>query len=248
MDNQKYIDMNCYTPEGLWNASRAAKVFGVCECSNITDQPVIQAIAQNLSGVSRGELEAAFMMIYDRLSKMEHFEQSSRKPLMYMVCGCSGSGKTTFAKKFAAENNLLYLGADEFYAKINGDELKRGNKFEVWQELFKVIHSAEISGVSCLVDTNSLSAASRDEMVNWFPGFDHHLIYIEADEQLRMENNRKRVRQIPDEIMIAMRTKVEPPVWNTLDKRWLSLTRILNDNNSYRIIQAEGGHKINLPA
>ena len=33
---------------------------------------------------------------------------------MVLMCGCSGSGKTTFAKKYAEENNLLYLGIDEF--------------------------------------------------------------------------------------------------------------------------------------
>lgn len=171
----------------------------------------------------------------------------SSLPELYLVCGLSGCGKTTFAKRFAAMHNLRYLGADDFYAKVNGDENIRGNKFEVWQELFRAIHQAEIEGVSCLVDTNSLSAASRDEMVNWFPGFEHHLIFIEADEQLRMENNRRRTRQIPEDVMIAMRYRVEPPVWNTLDKRWLSLTRILNDNKHYRVIQSEGNHKIALP-
>lgn len=212
---------------------------------NFTSQRELAFARAHLSGISREELERCYALIYDQFVNLgEPEKQKSELPLLYMVCGCSGSGKTTFAKKFAAANNLLYLGADDFYAKVNGSELKRGNKFEVWQELFKAIHQAEVSGVSCLVDSNSLSSASRDEMVNWFPGFDHHLIYIEADEQLRMENNRKRIRQIPDEVMIAMRTKVEPPVWNTLDKRWLSLTRILNDNKEYRIIQAEGAHKI----
>lgn len=176
-----------------------------------------------------------------------HTQQIDSLPALYLVCGLSGCGKTTFAKKFAEMHNLLYLGADDFYAKVNGDENIRDNKFEVWQELFRAIHQAEVAGISVLVDTNSLSAASRDEMVNWFPGFNHHLIYIEADEQLRMENNRRRPRQIPDDIMIAMRYRAEPPVWNTLDKRWLSLTRILNDNKQYRVIQAEGNHFIVLP-
>lgn len=199
----------------------------------------------DLQNQTKEELMRCYMVVYDQLACIENCaDVQPTRPLLYLVCGCSGSGKTTFAKRFARMHNLRYLGADDFYAKVNGDECTRGNKFNVWQELFRAIHEAEEDGVSCLVDTNALSAASRDEMVNWFPGFDHHLIYIEADEQLRMENNRKRKRQIPEDIMIAMRTKVEPPVWNTLDKRWLSLTRILNDNKTYRIIQAEGAHKI----
>ena len=29
------------------------------------------------------------------------------------MCGISGSGKTTYAKQFAKENNLVYLGIDD---------------------------------------------------------------------------------------------------------------------------------------
>lgn len=240
-----YFGINCNTPEEINEIGRALSFYRSCQTSGLTQNGELAFARTQPSCVTRNTLEEYYALVYDRLQYLEKCaQQPSGLPVMYMVCGCSGSGKTTFAKKFAAANNLRYLGADDFYAKVNGSELVRGNKFEVWQELFKAIHQAEVDGVSCLVDSNSLSAASRDEMVNWFPGFDHHLIYIEADEQLRMENNRKRVRQIPDEVMIAMRTKVEPPVWNTLDKRWLSLTRILNDNKEYRIIQAEGAHKI----
>lgn len=240
-----YMNTECEKPEDVLRIARAIQFYEQSVGSDLTEQEDIAFARNNLANMTQEALARAYALVYDRLAQLERLaKNTSGRPLLYMVCGCSGSGKTTFAKKFAAANNLRYLGADDFYAKVNGSELKRGNKFEVWQELFKAIHQAEVDGVNCLVDSNSLSAASRDEMVNWFPGFDHHLIYVEADEQLRMENNRKRVRQIPDEVMIAMRTKVEPPVWNTLDKRWLSLTRILNDNKEYRIIQAEGTHKI----
>lgn len=242
------LTIDCEAPEDVVRLGRAVLLYEAAAGSDLTQQSDLMFAREHLHDMSQEALAKYYALVYDALANLERFAKpTSGLPRLYMVCGCSGSGKTTFAKKFANANNLLYLGADDFYAKVNGDELKRGNKFEVWQELFKAIHQAEVDGINCLVDSNSLSAASRDEMVNWFPGFDHHLIYIEADEQLRMENNRKRMRKIPDEVMMAMRTKVEPPVWNTLDKRWLSLTRILNDNKEYRIIQAEGNHKIVTP-
>ena len=36
---------------------------------------------------------------------------------MYLMSGLSGSGKTTYARKFAADNDLLYLNVDDFYVK-----------------------------------------------------------------------------------------------------------------------------------
>lgn len=33
------------------------------------------------------------------------------------MCGCSGAGKTTFAKEFAEKHNLRYIGVDDFMLK-----------------------------------------------------------------------------------------------------------------------------------
>lgn len=164
----------------------------------------------------------------------------SGKPVFYLVCGLSGVGKTTFTKKFAEDNALKYLGADEFYAKVNGDERIHDNKFEVWIELFKAIRECEKAGIDCVVDSNALSASGRDEFINWFPGFSHHLIFIDADDKLRQSNNHARERKIPESIMMSMRNKLEYPIWNVMDKRWKSLTGIVNSNNHYFVTQLKG--------
>lgn len=164
----------------------------------------------------------------------------SEKATFVLICGLSGTGKTTLAKLIAERLNMRYLGADEFYEKVNGDECIHTNKFEVWMELFKAIHECEIEVIDCLVDSNALSTSGRDEFINWFPNFNHHLIYVDADDKLRMQNNHRRKRQIPESVMIGMRARAEPPVWRTMDKKWKSLLRIQNSENNYTIIQKEG--------
>lgn len=107
-------------------------------------------------------------------------------------------------------------------------------------ELFKAVHECEIEGTDCIVDSNALSTSGRDEFINWFPNFNHHIIYVDADDALRMANNLRRKRKIPDSVMIGMRARAEPPVWRSLDKKWKSFIRIQNVDNHYSVIQKEG--------
>lgn len=162
------------------------------------------------------------------------------KPILILVCGCSAVGKTTFCKRLAQARGYKYLSADDFYKKLNGDDRIRANKFQVWAALFEAIEDCYECNVNCVVDSNSLYSASRDELINWFPGFEHHLIYIESDIGLRLHNNTQRDRQVPTDAMYQMMVNVEPPVWNTLDKRWLSLIRLVNENNKLHIIGQYG--------
>ena len=149
---------------------------------------------------------------------------------MYLMCGCSGAGKTTFSKQFAKENNLKYLGIDDFYALINGDECLHTNTFEVWIEFYKAIHDAEVNNIDVIIDTNAITRSHREQFLEWFPTFEHHLIFISADVDLRKKNNKSRRRQIPDDIMDKMTKRLESP-W--IDEKFKTIYFIENINNNF---------------
>ena len=159
---------------------------------------------------------------------------------MYLMCGLSGVGKTTFAKEIICANkNMLYLGVDDFYAKVNGDECIHENQFEVWIEFYKAIHEAEVNGIDCVVDTNAITLCHRTQFLDWFPTFEHHLVFLEASEELRFANNQKRRRVIPNNVMHKMWMNSELPErftdgecwYDTEDDRWKSILHVKNINN-----------------
>lgn len=156
----------------------------------------------------------------------------SNKAKMYLMCGCSGSGKTTYAKRFAEENGFTYIGVDDFYALVNGDECIHKNKFDVWIKFWQAIHDAEVASISCVIDTNALTIHQRKEFVEWFPTFEHHLVYISANEKLRYANNNKRKRNVPENVMVEMTRKLEIPTLGT-DKDFKTIAHIRNENNLY---------------
>ena len=149
---------------------------------------------------------------------------------MYLMCGCSGAGKTTFAKQFAEEHNIKYLGIDDFYALVNGDECIHTNTFDVWIEFYKSIHEAEISNLDVIIDTNAITKSHREQFIEWFPTFEHHLIYIQASYELRKKNNKSRRRQVPDDVMEKMHVKLQTPL---LDEQFKTITIVTNFENNF---------------
>ena len=159
---------------------------------------------------------------------------------MLVVSGCSAVGKTTFAKQFAAMRGFRYLSADNFYAAINGDERIHENKFEVWMTLYRAIYTAQLQSIDVVVDANLLTNVDRDQLLGWFPKFEHHLVFIHADPELRKRNNMLRERQVPDKAMDYMTAHVQIPDWSSMDTRWKSYMRINNVNNNFIFAEKEG--------
>lgn len=155
----------------------------------------------------------------------------SDRPKLYMMCGVSGSGKTTYAKQLAADQNLLYLNPDKFYEVFNGDERNHYHEFEIWMALFRALHMAEQDGRDVVLDTNSPTAVGRSQILDWFPDFEPHLIYISAPEQLCRQNNRSRRRVIPEGEMDKIIRFFQPPTFDE-DGRWQSITFLKNENNT----------------
>ena len=154
---------------------------------------------------------------------------------LFLMCGCSGCGKSTFAKEFAKRKNILYFGIDEFYEKYNGDECRHVNTFDVWITFYQAIHDAEMKGLDIIVDTNALTKSSRDQFLDWFPTFEHHLIFMDCLDELRDKNNQARRRVVPKEKMEEMRRKLEVPYQWKEDYRWKSIAFIWNDKNKIRM-------------
>lgn len=135
------------------------------------------------------------------------------------MCGISGSGKTTFAKKYAEDHNLLYLCPDDFYGVFHGDDRTHTYAFEVWISLFQAIHVAEVSGRDCIVDTNAPTIVDRVQFLNWFPGFDQQVFCIITQPEICLERNRKRRRVIPEDVMNKMIANFQMP-FPEEDERW----------------------------
>lgn len=156
----------------------------------------------------------------------------THKPNLIVMCGLPGSGKTTFARDLAERLGFQYIGVDDFYRLMNGDETRHNNKFEVWMTLYRAIHMAERDGRDVVFDTNAPTVTDRSQLLDWFPGFDATLFYISALQCQCVQNNKTRRRVIPEDEMERFFRNFQPPTEDE-DKRWKGVLRFYNMKNQY---------------
>ena len=158
-------------------------------------------------------------------------------PEMIVMCGLPGSGKTTFAKHYAECWGYQYIGVDDFYKLLNGDECRHENKFEVWMAIYRALHIAEMHRRSVVFDTNAPTVTERSQLITWFPSFEHTLIYIRADEELCRRNNLSRRRVVPEDEMQRLIDNFQVPRREE-DDRWDEMFIIENNDNKQCLLGA----------
>lgn len=154
-------------------------------------------------------------------------------PEMYMMCGPPGAGKTMYAKAFAKKHGLVYYGVDDFYALFHGSDTIHKDQFEVWSAIFRVLHNAEVNGVDCMFDTNNATLVDRIQLLDWFPLFKNHLIFIGADFAECSVNNKSRRRCIPEDDMVRLYDKVIIPRPDE-DERYASITYYWSQKGEFK--------------
>jgi predicted kinase len=159
----------------------------------------------------------------------------------YLVCGISGGGKTVLTERIVKKNpHLKIYDVDKYYEKINGDECDRSNWFDVWINLYQDLHKSELVNEDVILTTNSLTESQRRQFIEWFPTFDHHILWVTAPKERCIEGNNSRRRRVPIDKLMAQWERMEFP--NANEKGWETITQITNmwDEENYIIFNLKG--------
>lgn len=142
-------------------------------------------------------------------------------PNMICLAGMPGVGKTTWARSFLKHHpEYHYFSPDLYYERINGDDCVRANTFEVWMAMFRDINTAMKQGKNVLVDTDNLTFHQRTQWIEWFPDFQHILVFFEAPFIVCYSQMINRRRKLPYHTMIAKWKRWERPTTELDGKFW----------------------------
>jgi len=152
---------------------------------------------------------------------------------MICLCGMPGVGKTTWAKEFLKHNpNYKYFNPDVYYTRINGDDTIRANTFEVWHSMYRDIYIAMTEGKNVLIDSDNLTFHQRMQWIEWFPDFEHYLVYFYEGFDVCFKRVQQRRRKIDIGTLLDKQKKWEHPLLNKDPQYWDKILKGDNINAS----------------
>ena len=138
-----------------------------------------------------------------------------QSPACYWMIGISGSGKSSVAKQISEEKNAIIFSSDSIRKELYGDERIQGNPNEVFNILHKrAINSLKL-GFSIIYDATNLSLKNRAKFFNLLKDkrvhANHHAIVMSKSVKMCIEDNKKRDRIVPEEIIRSQVKKFNMP-------------------------------------
>lgn len=141
--------------------------------------------------------------------------KQNNKPKLYIMCGISGSGKSTTAKQIAEKENCVIVSSDAIRAEICEGGVYDQSKNE---EVFKIFHDRIrknlVYGRNVIADATSITMKSRRAILEEVKNIDcEKICYIIAKpyEDCVKDNNNSDRNPVPEEVIKKQMMKFQVP-------------------------------------
>lgn len=130
---------------------------------------------------------------------------------IYILSGISGSGKSTWTKTHHPD--AIYLNADSIRHEIYGDENVQGEGAKIFGILFGRVKNALRGDKDIVIDNTSPTFKDRKAYYDLITNTEDkvHLVSFVPNLKRAKEWNKKRTRQVPDEVIDRQFNKFAGP-------------------------------------
>jgi predicted kinase len=140
--------------------------------------------------------------------------QSKREPLgvVVLTIGLPGSGKTTWYKR----RGVTPLSSDLLRSILFDSITEQRYQGLVFSTLRSLLRARLIAKMPWnYVDATNLSPHERRQWIKMARGFGYevHAVFFDVPLELCQERNRKRERQVPEDVMKQMAQRLKPPTF-----------------------------------
>lgn len=138
------------------------------------------------------------------------------RPVLILICGIPGSGKTTWAKNYISKNpDFVHLSSDAIRAELYGDENIQGNPVEVFTLMQKKAVESLNAGYNVVYDATSMTRKDRASIISMCPKFTHiQCNIIWAPIETCIERDSTRERTVGKEVIDRMLKRFQMPYYD----------------------------------
>ena len=126
------------------------------------------------------------------------------KPTIWIMCGLSGSGKSTIAAQIANENpNTIIVSSDAIREELTGNENDQSKNEDVFKIFHKRIREYLIKEINVIADATNLTMKSRRAILMNTLGLKVNKIccvIVKGFEQCKIDNS-NRLRVVPEGVI-----------------------------------------------
>ena len=136
---------------------------------------------------------------------------------LILLIGIPGSGKSTLAKQLVSECPQMQLvSTDAIRGQLFGSEAIQGSWLLIWQEIERQFQQSVITEKLTLFDATNAQRQHRREVITLARnlGFTRIIgIWVRTPVWLCLARNKKRLRQVPEEVILRMHRQLRdaPP-------------------------------------
>ncbi len=132
------------------------------------------------------------------------------KGAVVLAIGLPGSGKSSWFKR----HNVIPLSSDLVRGLLFDDATEQRFQDLVFSSLRSLLRARLIAGRPMnYIDATNLSSKERHSWIKMAQdfGYEAHAVFFDVPTETCMERNRKRLRNVPDDVMLRMAQKLRPP-------------------------------------
>jgi predicted kinase len=133
-----------------------------------------------------------------------------KKGAVVLAIGLPGSGKSSWFKR----HNIIPLSSDLVRGLLFDDATEQRFQDLVFSSLRSLLRARLIAGRPMnFIDATNLSPKERHSWIKMAQdfGYEAHAVFFDVPTEVCMERNRKRLRNVPDDVMLRMAQKLRPP-------------------------------------
>lgn len=136
-------------------------------------------------------------------------------PVLYVMIGISGSGKSTIAKKIGEEENAIIVSSDDLRKELLGDANNQNSNELIFNEFHKRIKHALINGKSVVADATNLTMRSRVPLLRNLVKVPHkkEAVIVSRNIEEAIAANNLRDRVVPEDCIRKQVLRFQVPFY-----------------------------------